>query len=199
MGGSVNPGDRHGRVLPASAVDLAWDGNALSALVGPDLVEGVPGFGDSVHEALRELADRLIAEAVWVEIPEARRFDPAAAPPPFADGTIRTNVVNLYQTHDDRGCAVAYSEVAGAVVGVGDTAHDALRALADELAADGVWVEVDARTEWVIGTIAEGSADEVARATCPNCGVVNTFPGMSKIHLFTCSHCGADVRVPRTI
>jgi hypothetical protein len=104
MGKIIKPGDRHGRVLPASEVELAWDGNALCALVGPDLVEGVPGFGDTVHEALRHLADCLIAEAVWVEIPEARRFDRTAAQS-FADGTIRTNVVNLYRTPDDRTCA----------------------------------------------------------------------------------------------
>jgi len=30
-------------VLPASEIVLTWDGNALCALVGPDLVEGVPG------------------------------------------------------------------------------------------------------------------------------------------------------------
>jgi hypothetical protein len=64
----VNPGDLHGRVLPANEVRLTWDGNSICALVGPDLVVGVSGFGDSVHEALRELADNLVREAVWVEV-----------------------------------------------------------------------------------------------------------------------------------
>jgi hypothetical protein len=40
----VNPGDRHVSVLP----------------VGPDLVEGVSGFGDPVRDALRDLAAGLI-------------------------------------------------------------------------------------------------------------------------------------------
>jgi len=34
----VNPGDLHGRVLPANEVDLCWDGNQICALAGPDLV-----------------------------------------------------------------------------------------------------------------------------------------------------------------
>jgi hypothetical protein len=35
-------------------------------MVGPNLVEGVPGFGDAVHDALRELADNLVKEGVWI-------------------------------------------------------------------------------------------------------------------------------------
>jgi hypothetical protein len=58
-GGIVNPGDLHGRVLQANEVDLCWDGNQICALAGPDLVMGVSGFGDSVVDALRELADNL--------------------------------------------------------------------------------------------------------------------------------------------
>ena len=46
-GGIVNPGDLHGRVLPASQVDLCWDGNQIGTLVGPGLVHGVSGFGDT--------------------------------------------------------------------------------------------------------------------------------------------------------
>jgi hypothetical protein len=62
----INPADLHGRVLRASKVELNWDGNQLSAMVGPNLVEGVPGFGDAVHDALRELADNLVKEGVWI-------------------------------------------------------------------------------------------------------------------------------------
>jgi hypothetical protein len=43
-GDIVNPGDLHGRVLVAIEVELCWDGNQISALVGPDLVEGVSGW-----------------------------------------------------------------------------------------------------------------------------------------------------------
>jgi len=45
----------HDRVLPANQVQLFWDGNQIGALVGPNLVEGVSGWGDSVHEAIRDL------------------------------------------------------------------------------------------------------------------------------------------------
>jgi hypothetical protein len=70
-GGIINPGDMHGRVLSADHVELSWDGNLICALVGPDLVVGVSGFGDTAHTAIRELADHPIAEAVWVEISAA--------------------------------------------------------------------------------------------------------------------------------
>lgn len=76
-GDIVKPGDLHGRVLPADKVNLSWDGNLISAVVGRDLVVGVSGFGDAAHDALRELADHLIEEAVWVEITDAERIDPA--------------------------------------------------------------------------------------------------------------------------
>ena len=92
-GDIVNPGDLHGRVLPANDVELCWDGNLISALVGPDLVVGVSGFGDAVHDALRELADNLVQEAVWIEI-----ADQAALPftPTETTGSsIQTNVVGL--------------------------------------------------------------------------------------------------------
>ena len=68
MGEIVNPGDLHGRVLQANQIQLCWDGNQICALIGSNLVEGVSGFGDSVREALRELADNLVREGVWIEV-----------------------------------------------------------------------------------------------------------------------------------
>ena len=56
------------RVLQANQVRLSSDGNQICALVGPDLMMGVSGFGDSVHEALAELAANLVHEAVWIEV-----------------------------------------------------------------------------------------------------------------------------------
>ena len=70
MSDIVNPGDRHGRVLPASQVRLFRDGNQIGALVGSNLVEGVSGWGDNVHEALRDLTDNLVREGVWIEVTE---------------------------------------------------------------------------------------------------------------------------------
>ena len=72
MSDIVNPGDRHGRVLPANQIQLFWDGNQIGALVGRNLVEGVSGWGDSVHEALRDLADNLVSEGVWIEVTDGR-------------------------------------------------------------------------------------------------------------------------------
>ena len=42
---------------------------------GPDLVEGVSGWGNSVHEALRDLADNLVREAVWIEVTDGKDGD----------------------------------------------------------------------------------------------------------------------------
>jgi hypothetical protein len=55
------------RVLQENEIRLSWDGNRVCALVGPDLVAGAAGFGDSVHDALRELADNLVQE-FWIEV-----------------------------------------------------------------------------------------------------------------------------------
>jgi hypothetical protein len=109
MGGEiVNPGDLHGRVLPADEIALTWDGNLISAIVGPNLVEGVSGFGEAVHDALRELADNLIAEAVWIEV-NRNKIDLAQVRP-VDSGTLQTNIVELYRIDDARVCAVAGPE-----------------------------------------------------------------------------------------
>ena len=74
MSDIVRPGDRNGRVLPANQIQLCWDGNKICALIGSNLVEGVSGFGDSVHEALRDLADNLVSEAVWIEVTDRNEW-----------------------------------------------------------------------------------------------------------------------------
>jgi hypothetical protein len=63
------------RVLQENEIRLSWDGNQICALVGPDLVQGVAGFGDSVHDALRELADNLVREGVWIEVTNRTEWD----------------------------------------------------------------------------------------------------------------------------
>jgi hypothetical protein len=63
------------RVLQENEIRLSWDGNQVCALVGPDLVAGVAGFGDSVHDALRELADNLVREGVWIEVTNRTEWD----------------------------------------------------------------------------------------------------------------------------
>jgi hypothetical protein len=41
------------------------------------------------------------------------------------------------------------------------------------------------------------SSGELASATCPHCGHVNTFPGFSSMLAFICSECGKGVTVER--
>jgi hypothetical protein len=145
-GGVVNPGDLHGRVLPADEVNLCWGGNLMCALVGPDLVVGVSGFGAAAHDALRELADNLVREAVWIEITDDAElgFEPAE----LTGGSIQTNVVGFYRKGTQI-CAYVGPEKSGASVwGFGDSVHEALRQLANRLVAQGVWIEVTDIREW---------------------------------------------------
>ena len=96
-----------GRVLPANEVELCWDGNQICALVGPDLVMGVSGCGDAVLDALRDLADKLVKEAVWVEIADEDELPPD--PTNAANSSIETNVVELYRDRN-RMCALLGTE-----------------------------------------------------------------------------------------
>lgn len=40
-------------------VSIAKDGDLWCALIGSDLQEGISGFGETVREALRDLADKI--------------------------------------------------------------------------------------------------------------------------------------------
>jgi hypothetical protein len=40
-------------------VSLAKDGTLWCALIGPNIQEGISGFGNTVQEALRDLADKI--------------------------------------------------------------------------------------------------------------------------------------------
>ena|SRR5579871_856156 len=116
----VNPGDLNGRVLAATEVELCWDGNMISALVGLDLVVGVSGFGEAVHDALRNLADHLIEEGVWVDTPADAFLKPDKAQL-FGHDTILANSVKLYRFGEGQVCASLSSEVSThCVVGLGE-------------------------------------------------------------------------------
>jgi len=43
----------------SESVTLMRDGNQIVALLGPDLQAGIGGFGDTVAEALRDLAAQM--------------------------------------------------------------------------------------------------------------------------------------------
>ena len=36
-------------------------------------------------------------------------------------------------------------------------------------------------------------------ATCPHCGVLNTFPGFTSMAAYTCHHCGQGVVIPTSV
>lgn len=40
-------------------ISIAKDGNSWCALMGQNLQDGISGFGETVQEALRDLADRI--------------------------------------------------------------------------------------------------------------------------------------------
>jgi hypothetical protein len=151
----VNPGDLHGRVLQASEIELAWDGNLVSALTGEDLVIGVSGFGNTIPDALRELADNLIREAVWVEIPDQETIDLSRVRE-LEDTTISTDVMELYRLDEERTCVFVGSKGSHAgVFAVGPSVHETLRTLADKLVSAGVWIDVTAARTWVFQEISE--------------------------------------------
>jgi hypothetical protein len=59
-----------GGIYQASSVQLIQDGNQVCALVGKNLVEGVSGYGATVPEALRDLADQMIRLGIWIDVME---------------------------------------------------------------------------------------------------------------------------------
>ena len=71
----MEQGRGRSRVLQENEIRLSWDGSQICALIGPDLVQGVAGFGDSVHDALRDLAANLVTEGVWVEVSNSTRWN----------------------------------------------------------------------------------------------------------------------------
>jgi ribosomal protein L37AE/L43A len=58
------------RTYRANTVQLLIDGNHVCALIGQDLVQGISGFGATVQEALRDLADELEASNVTIQVDE---------------------------------------------------------------------------------------------------------------------------------
>ena len=74
--GPFEPGDPNGpeltnRVYQTNSVNLSTDGKEICAMIGPDPVQGISGYGASVHEALRDLADNLIKFGVWIEVTDS--------------------------------------------------------------------------------------------------------------------------------
>jgi hypothetical protein len=57
-----------GRTYQSNTVSLTTDGKEICAMIGPDPVQGIAGFGDSVPGALRDLADELVKNGVWIEV-----------------------------------------------------------------------------------------------------------------------------------
>jgi hypothetical protein len=71
--GPFEPGDPNGpeltnRSYPSNTINLYTDGKEICAMIGPDPVQGISGYGASVHEALRDLADNMVKFGVWIEV-----------------------------------------------------------------------------------------------------------------------------------
>ena len=58
-----------------------WDGDQVCALAGPDLQEGVSGFGDDALEALTDLINRIRSEetTLWVPRPAKQYIEDGVA------------------------------------------------------------------------------------------------------------------------
>jgi hypothetical protein len=42
-------------------------------------------------------------------------------------------------------------------------------------------------------------SDEICSARCPHCGALNTFPGFSAMHAFTCRECGEGTAIEHAL
>jgi len=69
------PTEMTGGTIQTNFVELYYDKGRICALVGAeDSALEVAGFGDSIHGALRQLADNLSARGVWVEVTDRREW-----------------------------------------------------------------------------------------------------------------------------
>jgi hypothetical protein len=64
------------RSITTNTIGLMWDGDAICALIGDDLVVGCGGFGESVPAALRDLANNIDAVDLTVAVPGYRGPSP---------------------------------------------------------------------------------------------------------------------------
>ena len=70
-----NPVGMTGGSVEANVVGLYRKNSQICALVAPKSSEaGAAGFGNSVHEAIHQLADRLVAQGLWIEVTERREW-----------------------------------------------------------------------------------------------------------------------------
>ena len=57
-----------GGTYQSNEVRLFTDGKEICAMIGKNPVEGITGYGASVHEALHDLADELVQSGIWIEV-----------------------------------------------------------------------------------------------------------------------------------
>jgi hypothetical protein len=58
----------NGGTYQSNEVRLFTDGKEICAMIGHDPVQGIAGYGNSVHGALRNLADELVKHGIWIEV-----------------------------------------------------------------------------------------------------------------------------------
>jgi hypothetical protein len=61
-----------GGAYRANTDNLYTDGKEICALIGKDPVHWIAGYGGSVHEALRDLAEELVRNGIWIEVTDTR-------------------------------------------------------------------------------------------------------------------------------
>lgn len=87
-------------------------------------------------------------------------------------------MVGLHRIEEGRISAVVAAEGSPfGVFGIGESVHEALRHLADELVRQGVWVEVTSRTEWHPEEISDVDSlpEELKADDAPEGAAVNSY------------------------
>ena len=130
-----------GRTHPADSISLTNNGKEVCAMIGKDPVTGIAGYGSSVQEALKDLANELITNGVWIEAPIKRT---PRQLPPLKPGRCIANAVHIYKSPTDgKTWARIRTELQlGEVSASGETVPDALESLASILSGRGVWIQV---------------------------------------------------------
>jgi hypothetical protein len=119
---------------------------------------GVSGFGQTISDALRELASDLIDEAVWIEIPDRETID-VLGTRELESTTIKTDIMHLYRLDEHCMCVFVGRDGSQAgVFAVAPSVHEAVRALADKLVSAGVWIDVTAERKWILQEISGGDS-----------------------------------------
>ncbi len=89
------------------------DGKEICAMIRPDPVRGISGYGASVHEPLRNLADNLLKFGVWIEVTDSGHpWRDIESEPPTA-GRRKDEYGNLLFVGTRKTCTVSFQDSGG--------------------------------------------------------------------------------------